>query len=194
MAMLRQIARTGPSFLRWTVHPHAALASRGLKAHTGIAGLEVDPNARENLKMHLEQVLEAIKIIPEEAEYRRNVEITINDKLNIVNSDITDEEAEDRLDAQLEQYIKFTQDELSLIPKMAGEHLTRACPAHGVCLNLWAQLNVCVSPQYTVPNLGNFQSLLMSALWAVCFQIAKAIDTGCLMQSGNRGMYPLVTR
>lgn len=119
MAMLRQIAKTGPTFLRWTVKPHAALASRGLKAHTGIAGLEVDPNARENLKLYLEQVLEAIKIIPEGAEYRRNVEITINDKLSIVNSDITDEEAEDRLDAQLEQYIKFTQDELSLIPKMA---------------------------------------------------------------------------
>ncbi len=107
--------------MRWSINPTAALSSRGLKDHTGIAGLDVDPNARENLKMYLEQVLEAIKIIPEEAEYRRNVETTINHKLSVVNSDITDEKAEDQLDAQLEQYIKFTQDELTLIPQMAGE-------------------------------------------------------------------------
>ena len=118
MALLRQMTRLVPSSLRWSVNPTAALSSRGIKDHTGIAGLDVDPNARENLKMYLEQVLEAIKIIPQDTEYRRNVETTINHKLSIVNSDITDEEAEDQLDAQLEQYINFTKDELSLIPKM----------------------------------------------------------------------------
>ncbi|DBA78373.1 hypothetical protein WJX79_009525 [Trebouxia sp. C0005] len=119
MAMLRQIARLAPTSLRWNINPTAALSSRGIKDHTGIAGLDVDPNARENLKMYLEQVLEAVKIIPEDTEYRRNVETTIHHKLSIVKSDITDEEAEDQLDAQLEQYINFTRDELSLIPKMA---------------------------------------------------------------------------
>lgn len=119
MAMLRQMARLVPSSLRWSINPTAALSSRGIKDHTGIAGLDVDPNARENLKLYLEQVLQAIKIIPEDTEYRRNVETTIHHKLSIVNSDITDEEAEDQLDAQLEQYINFTKDELSLIPKMA---------------------------------------------------------------------------
>lgn len=120
MTLLQHIARAVPSQLRFGVNPSSALFSRGLKSHTGIAGLDVDPNARENLKSHLEQILEAIKIIPEEAEYRRNVEATINHKLSVVNSDMTDEEAEDQLDAQLEQYINFTKDELSLIPKMAG--------------------------------------------------------------------------
>ena len=124
MALLRQLAKAVPSSVRWNVNPTAALFSRGLKDHTGIAGLDVDPNARDNLKMYLEQVLQAIKVIPEEAEYRRNVETTINHKLSIVNSDITDEEAEDQLEAQLEQYIKFTKDELSLIPKMAGKPVT----------------------------------------------------------------------
>lgn len=119
MAMLRQMARLVPSSLRWSINPTAALSSRGIKDHTGIAGLDVDPNARENLKLYLEQVLQAIKIIPEDTEYRRNVETTIHHKLSIVTSDITDEEAEDQLDAQLEQYINFTKDELSLIPKMA---------------------------------------------------------------------------
>ncbi|DBB00912.1 TPA: hypothetical protein ACH3X1_000829 [Trebouxia sp. C0004] len=117
--MLRQMTRLVPGSLKWSVNPTAALSSRGIKDHTGIAGLDVDPNARENLKLYLEQVLKAIKIIPEDTEYRRNVETTIHHKLSIVNSDITDEEAEDQLDAQLEQYINFTKDELSLIPKMA---------------------------------------------------------------------------
>lgn len=121
MALLRQIGRALPTQLRYGWNPNAALFSRGLKSHTGIAGLDVDPNARETLRSHLEQVLEAIKIIPEEAEYRRNVEATMNHKLSVVNSDMTDEEAEDQLDAQLEQYIKFTKDEMVLIPKMAGE-------------------------------------------------------------------------
>ena len=120
MALLRQAARALPTQLRYGFDPSAALLLRGLKSHTGIAGLDVDPNARENLKSHLERVLEAIRIIPEEAEYRRNVEATINHKLSVVNSDMTDEEAEDQLDAQLEQYIKFAKDELELIPKMAG--------------------------------------------------------------------------
>lgn len=127
MAMLRQMARLVPSSLRWSINPTAALSSRGIKDHTGIAGLDVDPNARENLKLYLEQVLQAIKIIPEDTEYRRNVETTIHHKLSIVNSDITDEEAEDQLDAQLEQYINFTKDELSLIPKMAGKEKSALC-------------------------------------------------------------------
>ena len=134
MAMLRHISRVLPSSLRWSVNPTAALSSRGLKEHTGIAGLDVDPNARENLKMYLEQVLEAIKVIPEDTEYRRNVETTINHKLSVVNSDVTDEEAEDQLDAQLEQYINFTKDELSLIPKMAGR-LRSVLKSTIVCAN-----------------------------------------------------------
>lgn len=118
--MIRQLASALPKRHRWTVQPSAALAARGLKTHTGIAGLDVDPNARDNLKSYLQQALEAIKIIPQEAEYRKNVENTLNQKLSFVNSDITDEEVEDKLDAQLEQYINFVKDELSLIPKMAG--------------------------------------------------------------------------
>ncbi|KAL3162246.1 hypothetical protein ABBQ32_009945 [Trebouxia sp. C0010 RCD-2024] len=119
MALLRQIAKALPSQLRSRLNPCAAVCSRGVKTHTGIAGLDVDPNARETLRTNLEQALVAIKVIPEEAEYRKNVEATIKHKLQVVNSDVTDEEAEDQLDAQLEQYIKFINDELTLIPKMA---------------------------------------------------------------------------
>lgn len=140
MALLQQIARALPTQLRHDFNPSAALFLRGLKSHTGIAGLDVDPNARESLKSHLEQVLQAIEIIPEEAEYRKNVEATINHKLSVVNSDMTDEEAEDQLDAQLEQYIKFTKDELKLIPKMAGKELSQlfsepCLHSHHVCVH-----------------------------------------------------------
>lgn len=121
--MIRQLVCVLPKSCRWTVQPSTAAALRGLKTHTGIAGLDVDPNARENLKSYLQQALEAIKVIPEAAEYRKNVENTLNHKLGFVNSDITDEEVEDKLDAQLEQYINFVKDELSLIPKMAGVSL-----------------------------------------------------------------------
>lgn len=124
MALLRQIAKALPSQLRSRLNPCAAVCSRGVKTHTGIAGLDVDPNARETLRTNLEQALVAIKVIPEEAEYRKNVEATIKHKLQVVNSDVTDEEAEDQLDAQLEQYIKFINDELTLIPKMAGGWLS----------------------------------------------------------------------
>ena len=125
MALLRQMAKVLPAQMTWGLNPSAAVFTRGVKSHTGIAGLDVDPNARETLRSHLENVLQAIKIVPEDTEYRRNVEATMNDKLSFVNSEMADEEVEDKLDAQLEQYIKFTQDELSLIPKMAGRRMNQ---------------------------------------------------------------------
>ena len=134
--MLKQLVSALPGCHRLAVSPSAAVTARGLKTHTGIAGLDVDPNARENLKSYLQQALEAIKVIPQEAGYRQNVENTLNHKLGIVNSDITDEEAEDKLDAQLEQYINFVKDELSLIPKMAGNQCYYVLPA-------WPTLHMC---------------------------------------------------
>lgn len=135
--MLRQLASALPRCHSWAVQSRAAVAVRGLKTHTGIAGLDVDPNARENLKSFLQQALEAIKVIPQEAEYRQNVENTINQKLSFVTSDITDEEVEDKLDAQLEQYINFVKDELSLIPKMAG---VKPASARHVCTQSYVQI------------------------------------------------------
>lgn len=41
-------------------------------------------------------------------------------RMKLLDSPATDEEIEDKLDAQLEQLIKQCNDELSLIPKMAG--------------------------------------------------------------------------
>lgn len=100
--------------------PSLTMLSRGYaKLTTGIVGLPVDENARENLKAKLNEVLDAIQVIPSEAEYRRVVEATCQDKLSLVNSDATDEQIEDDLGRQLEQEIKMCREELKLIPKMA---------------------------------------------------------------------------
>ena len=51
---------------------------RGIKADTGIVGLKVVPNAREVLREKLNHVLQAIaEHIPEQAEYRKAVEATM---------------------------------------------------------------------------------------------------------------------
>lgn len=79
----------------------------------------MDPNARSNLKSKLEDILQAITCIPEDADYRRVVEKTIKHRLAAVDSDLTDEQLEEQFDAQLEQQIKMCDGELRLIPKMA---------------------------------------------------------------------------
>jgi predicted KAP-like P-loop ATPase len=49
-----------------------------LKETTGLVGLEVDPEARTNLLAASQQVLAAVaEKIPEEAQYRANVEATM---------------------------------------------------------------------------------------------------------------------
>lgn len=51
---------------------------RGLKETTGLVGLEVDPEARSNVLAASQQVLAAVaEKIPAEAQYRANVEATM---------------------------------------------------------------------------------------------------------------------
>lgn len=82
-------------------------------------GLPVVDDARDSLKDHLNQVLEAIKVIPADAEYRRSVENTVGAKLEAIASDAPDQQLEEKFGRQLEQEIKLCKEELKLIPKMA---------------------------------------------------------------------------
>lgn len=124
--MLRRAAAALVQPLRWQVHPALSLQPvRGIKETTGIVGLPVDPEARSNLRQRLTDILETIKVIPEDAEYRRVVEKTIKHRLAAVDSDASDEQLEDQFDAQLEQQIKMCEAELRLIPKMAGACMGR---------------------------------------------------------------------
>lgn len=100
---------TFPEILRGFAH----------KATTGIVGLPVDEEARSNLTAILNQVLEEIKIIPADVEYRKAVEETVNRKLSALATDVSDEDLEASFGRQLEQEIKLCQEELKLIPRMA---------------------------------------------------------------------------
>ncbi|GAB4815777.1 hypothetical protein N2152v2_002823 [Parachlorella kessleri] len=105
--MLRSLAASLGPALRWEV----PLLTRGVKSTTGIA--------REHLREKYGAVLDALNVIPSTAEYRLAVEKTVNYKLEILNSDVVDEEVEDKLGRQLEEEIRMCDDELKLIPKMA---------------------------------------------------------------------------
>eukprot|EP00884_Botryococcus_braunii_P021505 jgi/Botrbrau1/8038/Bobra.13_2s0012.3 len=122
--MLQSIIKNYGPALRWHVLPVVgawSLSARGLKQTTGIVGLAVDPEARLHLRERLDEILRRVKeLIPEHAEYRKVVEATANYRMKLLDSQATDEEVEEKLEAQLEQLIKQCNDELSLIPKMAG--------------------------------------------------------------------------
>ena len=96
-------------------------AIRGAKTTTGIVGLPVVPNARQELQAQLQAVLDALAVIPEDAEYRRSVEKTVRWKLQAAAAaDTPDEQLEELFSRQLEEEIKMCKEELTLIPKMAG--------------------------------------------------------------------------
>lgn len=117
--MLRRALLLLPKPCQLQCQAISSSASTTYKASTGIVGLEADPNARQNLTSKLQEVLQAIRVIPEHAEYRKNVETTMKHKLQVVQSEVPDEDAEDQLEAQLEQVMKMCDEEMRLIPKMA---------------------------------------------------------------------------
>lgn len=119
--MLKSVVSKCGQQLRRQLSPLVLAQQRGLKETTGIVGLDVDPNARENLKEKLKSVKESLKIIPAEAFYRQWTEAAINERLEAASSTATDEEIEEQFSAPLEQIIQDCNNELALIPKMAGK-------------------------------------------------------------------------
>lgn len=61
--------------------PLLASASKG---STGIVGLDVVPNAREVLISLYQQTLQAVKPIPESAQYRKSVEALTQHRLKVI--------------------------------------------------------------------------------------------------------------
>lgn len=92
------------------------------KATTGIVGLPLDEHARKHLAERLQEIMDSLKShgIPETAAYRTGLEETCQAKLKALgNESYSDEQLEEIFGRQLEQEIKMSIDELSLIPKMA---------------------------------------------------------------------------
>lgn len=112
----------------------ALAAARGVKTTTGIVGVPVVENAREELRTQLQAVLDAVAALPEHAEYRRSVEKTARFKLSALDGEAPDEQVEELLGRQLEEEIKMCRDELGLIPKMAGARLCREGAACTSCM------------------------------------------------------------
>ena len=122
MLLLKRLGQQGLERVRWQVVAPSVnwAAVRGLKETTGIVGLPVDPEARKHLKEKMEAVLQAVQIIPADVLYRKHVEAFVEPRLADVNSEMTDEELETKYGLQLEEHIELYNDELGLIPKMAG--------------------------------------------------------------------------
>lgn len=117
--MLRRLSSQLVGPLRFKVNAASTIFARNLKATTGIAGLDVVPDARNVLKDKINEIFVALKDIPEEIEYRKNVEATLQYRLSLLESEMSDEAVEDQFSLQLEEMIEECKDELSLIPKMA---------------------------------------------------------------------------
>lgn len=91
------------------------------KTTTGIVGLEVMDNGREELIRLSEKILNDIQSIPKEAAYRKNVEEMYNERLRVCKNASSVEEVEGALgEGQVEELIKAARGEEALIPLMKG--------------------------------------------------------------------------
>ncbi|CAM9210160.1 unnamed protein product [Laminaria digitata] len=97
------------------------------KTSTGLVGLAVDVNGRANFIAMQRQILAKIKIIPEHAQYRKDVEAISNYRLKLATETEDEEAIEDEINhGQLEELIMDGKNELKLIDKYAEWRLWEA--------------------------------------------------------------------
>ena len=78
-------------------------------------------NAREELMKTYKDILNAVKIVPEDAQYRKNVELLTRHRLKVVTEEEDLTRIEERIGmGQVEELHVQAVRELNLIPKMAG--------------------------------------------------------------------------
>nr|XP_033328208.1 NADH dehydrogenase [ubiquinone] 1 alpha subcomplex subunit 5 [Megalopta genalis] len=109
--------------------------SRILKKTTGLTGLAVNPQARENLMKVYSQVLAALAILPQESAYRRNTEAIVKERNAIVQQNTNVADIENKIGyGQIEELLLQAQDELILAQRMSSwkpwESLTEEAPSH----------------------------------------------------------------
>ncbi|CAM9627374.1 unnamed protein product [Scytosiphon promiscuus] len=97
------------------------------KTSTGLVGLAVDVNARANFIALQKQILEKIKIIPDHAQYRKDVEAISGYRLKVATETEDEEAIEDEINhGQLEELLVDGKNELKLIDKYAEWRLWEA--------------------------------------------------------------------
>ncbi|CAN0119630.1 unnamed protein product [Ectocarpus sp. 12 AP-2014] len=97
------------------------------KTSTGLVGLAVDVNARANFIALQKQILEKIKVIPDHAQYRKDVEAISGYRLKVATETEDEETIEDEINhGQLEELLVDGKNELKLIDKYAEWRLWEA--------------------------------------------------------------------
>uniref|UniRef100_K3WST9 NADH dehydrogenase [ubiquinone] 1 alpha subcomplex subunit 5 n=1 Tax=Globisporangium ultimum (strain ATCC 200006 / CBS 805.95 / DAOM BR144) TaxID=431595 RepID=K3WST9_GLOUD len=87
------------------------------KTTTGIVGLPVNPNARQDLIKIYQKTLQEIKVLPENTVYRDSVERITNYRLKVTLENEDEHVIEKEINmGQLEELIEQAEDELSVIP------------------------------------------------------------------------------
>lgn len=144
IAMLRQVALSLPSSLRVTsqlvIQRHFAegFTTSDPKLFKKFIGVEdnlgAGPDARGKLNGLLNELLDALKVLPESSDYRRAVEATAKYRLKVLELNDSDLAAEEVLDSHLEEIILECNEELALLPIMTGVVAMHACSLtqHGV--------------------------------------------------------------
>ncbi|XP_068642612.1 probable NADH dehydrogenase [ubiquinone] 1 alpha subcomplex subunit 5, mitochondrial [Aristolochia californica] len=90
-----------------------------MKETTGIAGLDVVPNAREVLISLYTKTMKEIEAVPPDEGYRKAVESFTKHRLKVCEEEEDWEQIEKRIGCgQVEELIEEAQDELKLIAKM----------------------------------------------------------------------------
>ncbi|DAZ97193.1 TPA: hypothetical protein N0F65_003824 [Lagenidium giganteum] len=93
------------------------------KTSTGIVGLPVNPNARQDLVKIYQRTLQEIQTLPNEAaNYKQAVEQITKYRLKVVEENTDEAVIEREINCgQLEELIEQAEDELSVIPVYLGE-------------------------------------------------------------------------
>lgn len=128
IVMLRRVCSSLPS-----LRPLLAAGRRGyadgfvtsdpvvFKKFIGVAdNLGNHENARSALQLALNELLDALKALPESSDYRRAVEATAKYRLEVLQQNSSDLAVEEVLDSHIEEVILECKEELTLVPMMAG--------------------------------------------------------------------------
>jgi hypothetical protein len=88
----------------------------GVEEHLGVF-----PDSRSTLSGMLNELLEALKQLPDSSDYRRAVEATVQYRLKVLEQNDSNLAVEEVLDAHMEELILETKEELGLVPLMTSK-------------------------------------------------------------------------
>jgi NADH dehydrogenase (ubiquinone) 1 alpha subcomplex subunit 5 len=88
----------------------------GVEEHLGVYA-----DSRSTLTGMLNELLDALKQLPDSSDYRRAVEATVQYRLKVLEQNDSNLAVEEVLDAHMEELILETKEELGLVPLMTSK-------------------------------------------------------------------------